>query len=273
LGCLVTGIFNNPGLFTVILTLPLRVGEQPGSLFPDDRPRRLSGEEMSRFEKIYATGRRAIWRWWAKGAPLFEPEKMPAWWQATQVWSLPAKIQRAAEEARSARQPDPPPTGDPPEGKTSAEGDKSEESINLSDYELAEGEGVKLQRQLVKALFVKLHAAYNAGAGIELAQNRYSKAVEALRKLEGSERASQKALGILLPKDVIWSDISAAVELLRHMRESMVRKVLELCPELLPEDRDRVAKAIIYVREQEDRVFRNLKSLKSPEDVAYRLAA
>ena len=241
------------------------MGDEPFSLSAEARPGHLTSELLARFEKIYATGGRQLRRWWKEGAPLHDPTAMPSWWNAHKTWGLPEKIAKAAAEAAPLATES---NGVFSPSVKSESGVKSEESIQISEYALGEGEGVELQRSLVKALFTKLEKAYLFGEGIDVAQRRYDRAAESLRKLEVSDRASKKQLGELIPKPVVRSDIHTMLELLRTMRENMVRKVCERVPALTGELRAQVAAAILTVRDGEDRVFRNLKYMETPSDVA-----
>jgi len=240
------------------------VADDSFALVQNSTPQHLTADEVERLEKVYATGRRQLFRWIKEGAPLRDPAAMPAWWVAHRTWGVPKKIIQAA--AAAAPQP-PPLSGVSSPTEKSAKSVDSEESLKISEFELGEGQAVVQQRQLVAALFSKLSTAYENGVGIDVAQSRYDRAAESLRKLEVSDRADKKQRGDLIPKRVVISDIHSACEFLRHMRDSMERRVAELCPALTGELRDQVGAAIRKVREQEDRIFLNLECLKSPRDV------
>lgn len=243
------------------------MGDEPSPLDPSERPRRLTAELISRLEKIYATGGRTLRRWWNLGAPLHDPAAMPEWWNRTMTWTLPERIAAAAQAAA----PVPGPiseTGVVVSPEKAGSNVKPEESIRISEYRLEEGEAVQLQRSIVKALFTKLSRAYEVGEGIDVAQKRYDRAAESLRKLEASDRLAKKQTGELLPLQVVRAEIYTMLELLRSMRENMPRKVFERVPDLPAEWRDKVKVAIIHVREGEDLIFRNLHQLRGPNDVA-----
>lgn len=246
--------------------------EQPFRLNFAETPKRLTSDVLADLKKVYGRGGRAIRWWWKEGAPIFDPAAMPAWWAVNKTWDCPIEIQRAAAVHAPAAAPlsSPGVSADP---QVAVSGVVSEESVILGSFQMGEGEGVVMQRQIVAAAYEKLKSAYETGTNIDLMQKRYNGAAEALRKLEISDRAAQKQMGNLIPRLVVRTEIGAAVELLRQMRESMARKVTELVPDLVGPLRDRVVRAILDVREKEDRVFRNLESLKSPADVVDRLAA
>lgn len=227
------------------------------------RKTKLSARMVADLGAQYGTGGRSIRRWWAEGAPLFQPGEMPRWWAEHKTWKCPDAILHAASLVTPA----------PEVAASPAVAAAGEESLRIGDFVLEEGEAVGQQRRLVKALFSKLEKAYETGVGIDLHQRRYDRAAESLRKLETTEMRASERLGRLLPRELVRSEIGMAVELQRSMRESMVRRVLELCPRLQGELREHVVSAIVKVREAEELLFRNLRCIKGVEDVQNRLAA
>lgn len=147
--------------------------------------------------------------------------------------------------------------------------------FDLMAVTLQDGEQVAQMKAAVAAAFEKMRtiAAGKASGSYEIAQTNFMKAVEGLRKLEASEREWQKKNGQLMPRELVIRDVNLAAESLRLMRESMVRRVLELCPGLSEEQQARVAEAIGRVREQEEKIFRDLRSLNAPADVVELIAA
>lgn len=247
---------------------------------------RLSRVQLDRWTKLYRKGARQIRRWIEKGkekreaCPLDNPSEMPAWWERHMTWSVPDEILAAAHAARVDQETQtippalsalaPPVAPDSSKAPAAAPGPP----IDLADYDLEEGEAVRLQRRLVKASYDQLERAYKGeGGNIDVLQTKFNKAAEALRKIEKDDRTDRERSGALIKRLSIERDLANGVELLRQMRESMVRRVLEICPSLSAEQREEVGTGIIKVREHEDRVFRNLESLKRPADVVDSLAA
>lgn len=231
--------------------------------FPGTQPptvRKLTSAKCAEAVALYRKTARQIRRWFAEGAPLDNPAEMPGWWAKGHKHLCPPEILAAAEAARPAPAP-----GDPL-GQPQA---TSAESMVLDQFTLEEGEEVRQMKRLVAVSYSQLERAYaGQGGNIDLLQAKWAKACEALRKTQATERDSMKARGLLIERSKVTQDIATAAELLRQMRESMARVVLERCPSLNFEQREEVSAAILTIRESEDRVFRNIKSLKSPADVA-----
>lgn len=232
-----------------------------------DRPDKLSAAEVARLEGIYKRGERTIRRWWKDGAPILAPEKMAAWWERNYTWEVPQDIRAAAVASLPAG------------SATSAGGAESEKKIveetplDISAHEVEAGEAVAFQRRMVKGLAIQLEAAYLKGSGsIDLIRGRYDKALGHLRGLEAGEREAMKQSGQLIPRPTVIAEVTKAVQLLKATRDSMERKVIELCPSLTIEQRAEVAAGIRTVREKEDRILRNLKSIKGADYVAELLA-
>jgi hypothetical protein len=237
------------------------MGDAPFQLVGMDRPDKLSSEVLTKLEGIYKRGARTIRRWWKAGAPILAPEKMPAWWTATHSWEVPAFIRDAARGVASES------------SVASASTDPAEEGMLLAGLAYEDGEALEKHRRLVKGLWEKLEKAYETGTNIDLIQTRYNKAISQLRSLEANEREAQKIRGTLLPRVKVERDIASALELLKAIEETEIRRVIELCPALNGEARHQVESALAQVAEAKARLFRNLKSLKSPADVADMLAA
>lgn len=231
-------------------------------LILETRPKRLSTEMVKVFEKTYDTGVRQLRRWWSEGAPLHDPRLMINWWSKNKTWELPVKIRTAATLAEAEHGPAAP---------QDISSDKNIECalpvLDITSSDLEEGETVKQQRQLVKALYGLLREAYAQNFNVDAAQARYLKATEALRKLEASDREARKMSGQLVSISTMRKDVGTAVELLKRMQESMVRRVLELCPELTTAQKKAVGEAIESVREQERLILYNIKTLNNADNV------
>lgn len=239
----------------------------------------VTGEQLKAWSNLYKRSARNIRKWIARGkdvcdpCPLDDPAKMPGWWARHMKWSVPDSITGAAAVVIPplVLPPSPelsaPPTVQPPPMEQTGP------PINLSEFDLQQGEAVQQQRRIVGALYSQLEKAYLGGTNADVIQQKYNKAVEALRKLEKDDRADQEARGQLIPRQIVERDIAAAGDMLRQMRESMERRILELCPSLTTEQRAQVADAIRRVRSAEDRVFQRLHTIKSEDDLLAELSA
>ena len=209
--------------------------------------RGVPSDKLTAWAKRYGTPARTIRRWMADGeasgdpCPLDHPVRLKEWWAKNKTWRLPDSIIAAAkEEEPMASVPVP------------------AESIDLSEYNLQEGAAVVQARALVSVAYSQLERAYRLGGEVDSLLKKHEKALESLRKAEAAERESAKQRGLLIRKDVVEEDASAAVRMLKSMRENMVRLVIEQLPELGDEIKVRLSSAIDRVRTQEESIFRNL---------------
>lgn len=246
--------------------------ESPFTLaLEEPHPTELTRELLAEWSALYQTGARQLRRWWKEGAPLYDPAAMPGWWSRSHTWACPAKILAAAKAAPHAAAPTPLPSAPAAAADPQRSGP---EPFNLSDFDLLEGEAVKLQRQRVAALFDQLDRAYKGlGGDIDVLEGKINRAGEFLRKLEKDDRESAKQRGLLIPRLEVTRDLAKLAEMLRQMTDTEVRRVLELCPALSVEARQQVSAAITRVADARQRVLRNLKSLKTPEDALLQLTA
>lgn len=240
---------------------------------------RLSGERLAAWAKQYGRGPRTLRRWHDDGAPLDDPAQMPAWWDAQRAagkihWRCPDEVLKAAEEARAALPSDSPsqPGAGAPEAVAAIAPEKLA-SINLEDYDPEEGDRLRELKQVQAARFSQLKDALKAGNDTSLLESKYIKLSETIDRIETRAIERMKKKGLYLLRVAVQRDIDNAVETLRQMRESMVSRVLEVCPNLSHEQRDQVAAAIVRVRSDEDRALCRLETLRSPADVVVALAA
>lgn len=233
-------------------------------------------ERLERWSTLYGSDARTVQRWISKGKaaqdppPLDDPAAMPSWWVRHMTHSVPVKVLAAAKAARDDTPEAAPATAVATAGPRIAPAavEAALAQVRLADFELEEGEAVAKQRKLVAALFDKLEREYDRnGDNVDHLQAQYLKAAENLRKLEASERKSELERGKYVLKAVIDRDIAAAAEMLRQLHETRERRVLELCPNLAQEHRAEVAQALATFSQHEQRIFRSLKSLRSPSDV------
>lgn len=231
------------------------------------RPRKISAAMLQELEAVYGKSGRTIRLWFKEGAPVADPVAMVSWWASKKTWSCPDEILAAAERARSAN-PQPISTCEAPQPTPGAV------SLELGSFNLEEGEEVQQQRRLVAIAYGLLEDAYRGkGGDVDRLQARYTKASEALRKIQATWREDQRRAGRLLVREDVETDIDTACEMLRQMQESMEKRVLEQCAAVLnQEQQNAVARAIRKARESEQQIFRQLPSL-SIGDVQERLAA
>lgn len=242
--------------------------------------------QLDRWAAEYGTQHRQLRRWIGKGreksdpCPLDRPADMPAWWHRNMTWGVPPKITAAAERARASAlavvqvEPSAPVASGGLPASAIAPGVPMAPPMDISGLGMEEGEAVQMLRRLVRAAYDQVERAYKGEYGnVELLQKKFALAQEALRKAEKDDRADREKRGELIPRAHIQADLDAACEMLRQMRESMPRRVLEICPSLSAIQRDEVNRAITSVREHEERIFRRLDSLKTPADVADAIAA
>lgn len=233
---------------------------------------KLTAEVVARLIGVYQTGERTLRRWWKDGAPLLDPEAMPEWWGKQKTWGIPDKVAQAADAAKAERlaksgdvseseqkSEGESPVGNPVESKAS---DKSESAVDLSTFELEEGAEVRMQRKLVAATHAKLEEAYRLGSGIDVAQKRFDRASTSLMKLQAAERAAKKQNGELISRQEVKAALFSLAEDLKNLRESMPRRVVELCPALHGEAREQVLAAIVQVRAAEDLVLMDMEGMQ-----------
>lgn len=230
------------------------------------RPEKLTASVVAQLEKEYGKSARTIRLWFKEGAPVADPASLVNWWAANKTWSCPTELLAAAERARLAENPQSPAIQPPasPGG----------EPLELGTFNLGEGEEVQQLRRLVAIAYGELEKAYaGKGGDVDRLQARYNKASEALRKAQATWREDQRKAGRLLVREDVETDVDTACEMLRQMRESMARQVLEQCAALLnQEQQEAVSRAILKVRAAEDHIFRTLPSL-AKTDVQDLLAA
>jgi hypothetical protein len=236
---------------------------------------RLKRGQLDRWSAVYGTEHRQLRRWVKQGeasgdnCPLDDPIQMPAWWARNMRYQVPGKILAAAKAC------DPPPESSPVvEAPAKGLGEMEPGAVDLGGLVVAEGDEVRQAERLVQAAYGLLVEAYaGRGGEVDLLQRRWEKAQDALRKAKIQQEELLKRRRELISRAAVQRDHDTACELLRQMRGSMVRQILELCPLLDPPARAQVTSAIESVREKEERVFRNLDSMKQPSDVLQLLAS
>lgn len=231
----------------------------------DKMVHRLSRAELNEVAKFYGRGLRQIRRWLAVGrekndpCPVFAPQKLPSWWMRNMSQAVPNDIFILAVGV-NGNCPPPGGIGDLPLRPTLAP------AVDLKTIDLNEADSITQMSGLAQAVYQQLADAYQKrSSDIPLLQRRYEKALEALHKVQAAERQARRESGDLIPRWELERDATQLATMLREMRVSMARRVLELCPKLGASDREEVRSAIERVREQEDRIFTVLPT--SPADL------
>jgi hypothetical protein len=222
---------------------------------------RLSQVELQPLAKKFNRGWRQVRRWISLGrergdpCPVHNPDLLLQWWRRNMRRMPPAHIVRLAVDASV------------PNGAQAVPSPPSMETpIDLKTIDLAEGDQVRQMRRLVQGIYSALEQGYLRGSPeIDSLSRRYEKASDMLRKLEIADREAQRQRGGLLPREQVERDATTMAEMLFVMRESMVRRVLELCPGLSAEHRQMVADAIAKVRAYEDKMFQRIDKLTGEE--------
>jgi len=241
--------------------------------------RRYNDAQLDEIGARYGKRHRAVRRWLKLGrdksdpCPIERPAEMPAWWARNMAHRVPYELLEAAKVAGPiGPTPEQPRVMDDP-APAEAAPREVRPMVDLTAMDLPEGENVRQLRRLVNAAWVAVERAYaTPGADVDLPLRRHEKASEALRKSEGAQREWQRKLGNVVAVADVQRDLDNACNMFREMRETMARRVLELCPSLGREQRAEVAAAIEKVRGNEDRLFQRLASVR-PGELAAALAA
>lgn len=260
----------------------------------EQRTARLTKADEARYSALYGREWRQLRRWIEKGeksgdaCPLHDPAKMPAWWHRNMKWRLPSEIEAAAVEAARtpAAVPDPPPpqTALPaspppvaavpqiPAPNAALQASGGNKVIRLEDFDPEEGDRLRELKQLQAAKFDQLKTALELGQDTTALESKYIKLCETLDKIESRVIERMKKRGLYVLRDEVERDLAASAEFLRQTRESMQRRVLELCPSLSAEQKLEVSDAIVRARAKEDGILSKLDCLKT-DDLLRELAA
>lgn len=234
---------------------------------------KIAVHQIDAWAAVWSTTRRQLWRWIKVGrekddpCPLQDPEAMPDWWARRMTWSVPSKIWAVARAGGGDK------TKKNLIGISVSNISPPVTPIDINEFDVSAGEAVRQWRRIVGALFTQVQKAYLAGDPVDHIQSRLNKASEQLRKLEKDEREDKLSTGEYISKEENERACVAGAAMLKQMRESMVRRVLELCPWLTPDQREKIAAAIERVRSQEDRIFQRTPLLKSNDDFLAELVA
>ena len=235
-----------------------------------------SEDRCVRWSVVYGKSPRQLRRWLNVGrqkddaCPLDEPAHLPSWWARCMRQRCPPELIQLANQYAQKNRADNTTPSNPRAGAPAPR----EESVEISGYRLEDGEAVKQAEAIVKAAWERLQRAYLDGTGnVDQLQRRHENAMESLLKIERAEVARAKLRGDYVALVDIQTDFERTVEMLRMMRESMPRRVIEQLSDVPAEYHDRVRSAILEARDLEDEVFRRMPSLMGIEDVSSALAA
>ena len=192
-------------------------------------------------------------------------------------WAVPVEILQAAAAAKRNGRTCANPISGPGQATSSGRAGSNgapENSIDLRSYDSHETDPVAQANRVVNALYDQLQAAFLAGTGdIDLLQERHRKALEMKRRIEMSEFQKRREAGEYIARAQVELEYTEMAVLLKRMRESMVRRVLERCGGLSPSQREIVRGAVESARSAEDRIFRKLPTLTSNDEFLAELAA
>jgi len=235
---------------------------------------------LREYESVYGVKERAVKRWVSSGRhaappdlpPLDQPALMPAWWKRRMRQEIPSTILSAASRSTGTDTPnsEAPPgaaTFQPPAAGADQPSSPTSRPIDLSSMNIAESDVVKRAAQLESGTFQKLNAAYEKGDddGIRMWQPRWEKAREAYQKAKTADLEWQKKMGKLIDYDAVVADQDEAVEMLKMMRENMVRRIEEKLPPIDPQVWEKIKNVILDVRTKEDLLFADMPSLRRNE--------
>lgn len=243
-----------------------------GTSFDGEPTTNLSGRaryqhRLEHYREIYHASLRTLKRWVATGRatdppelpPLDEPSAMLAWWTKHRPrYRAPARILQLAKIPSSQL------------------GAGFDSAIDVSALGSEIVDAVRQAHEFLMAAKQHLAEAYKAGneSRIEICQRRWLKALRALKEAEQAAREDKKAAGDLIPKAELLPALSELIEILRHMRSTMRRRIAARLGELLakveemfPGFTDKLQEAIEIERGTEDAVLRRLKQFRSTEEI------
>ena len=145
-------------------------------------------------------------------------------------------------------------------------------SIDIESFDPEEGDRLRELKQIQAAKFSQLKDALKAGDDATALETKYVKLCETIDKIETRVTERLKKRGLYILREAVERDLAAAAELLRQSRESMDRRVQELCPSLDMQQRLEVTAAITKARRAEERILSMLPSLHQ-NDLLRELAA
>ncbi len=244
------------------------------------RSRRFTAEQFTRWQALYNKQWRQLRRWIERGdacsdpCPLDDPARMPGWWDRRMKWRVPPEIEAAALAAAKALPP-PPDAVAPALPATQEQPPPSPaglKPIDIESFDPEEGDRLRELKQIQAAKYAELRDAYSAGIECSARETKYLKLCETVDKIETRVTGRLKKRGLYILRAAVERDLAAAAELLCRSRDSMVRRILELCPSLVGEQRAEVTAAIERARASEERMLSRLESLTAT-DLLRELAA
>lgn len=238
--------------------------------------------KLPHYGEFFGQTERTIKRWVRRGKelndlpPLDDPPKMAVWWRRSMDNQVPDYLLGF----NSGSSPDPlAATGTSGDGGPAQPRDFS----NIKGLDLEKNvEELRRSHAINKHLLDEsLHAAEPNEQTIMLRQRNYERSFELLRKSESTLLEFKKASGGLVDSEPIRAELAQVFESLRLMRETMTDRILTEMEKILPRRFQRVLRmfekflrpAVEKTRVGEENIFRDLGSLRGPDDVKKLLAA
>ena len=261
----------------------------------------VSSAQLTQWAELYGTQPRQLRRWIRRGkekndpCPLDNPVAMPAWVDLHLIkirGDLRDRVLAAATAACS-KNPD---SSEPSNTATVEPCSKTEQSTaaprttpelpKVQSFDLAsvggvEGELVDFFRQVVAATKIQLQDAYKDGTEARIAAllKRIESTGESLRKQEAAAEVKAKRRGDLMSKAEVyetWMELIKMFSILREQRRRRMRAELSARPELInlpPETIEAILNSVDVVTTEEEKIFQNMGSIKSADDILFQLAA
>jgi hypothetical protein len=208
---------------------------------------------------------------------------MPAWVSRHSKWRVPEQIERAAIAAARGETPAPPDASDPASAPPANSKSRTPDAdpapappsspINLEDYDPDDGNRLRELKQIQAAQFAVYKEKLKLGTATSLDTSKYLDLCETVDKIESRITERLKKLGLYIMRDAVERDLAAAAELFRQRDESMVRRVIEICPSLDATQRAEVSTAIRQRHAAEARILARLPSFQNGEDLLRELNA
>jgi hypothetical protein len=261
----------------------------------DTRKHAKYPKKLPEYAAFYGVTERTIKRLIRRGKetgklpPLDEPDKMPAWWRVNMDHEVPDWLMGFQPADGNNRQsgvgsPDPRASSDDGRSNTTETGDKGPRDFSdVKSLDIAENVAALRQTHAInnRLLTDALNASDPSEQTIALRQRNYERSFELLRKAESTLIELQKQKGNLIDKETVRTELAQIFESLRLMRETMPHRIMVALEQILPRRFQRVfgalekflMPAIEKARADEENIFRNLETIRSPEDIEKALRA
>lgn len=227
----------------------------------------ISKEQWAKFEKVYRTRWRQLHRWRALGiantdpCPLEDPRAMPLWWVRNNTHAVPTKILQAARD-NGATTTDLPPS----QQKNTSPPQHLAAPLDISSFDLDEGQEVTFQRSLIASLQHRIIEEAKLGHSTDFLQQQHAKAARTLRDMERDDRLDRAQRDKSIPREIYELHAVQAADMLRQMHNFIPRRVIELSPGLSAKQRRTVHAAIERVLASQARIFQDLGAKFTSQD-------